>query len=232
MRWASKAFALSRGGSLGGMQALEWAASYPEMVRAIVPIASTHALSPQGVAWNAVARNAITADPDWQQGHYYGTARAPNRGMGIARMVGTYHLFVGGGDEGQVRPPPAKRRGPRLRSHSSRSTRSKAISAIRRREVRQAIRREPPISTRRARSHTSTWRNATARVAWSARCGTSRLKHFSSASAPIGSTLRRIPERSPERSERLRQEFRASCDRGTLWTTTRSLLEEERVRFR
>jgi homoserine O-acetyltransferase len=76
------------GGSLGGMQALEWAVLYPESVDAIVVIASTHALQPQGVAWNAVARNAIMADPDWQGGHYYGTGRAPNAGMGVARMVG------------------------------------------------------------------------------------------------------------------------------------------------
>ena len=76
------------GGSLGGMQALEWAVRYADQVDAIVPIASTHALHPQGVAWNAIARNAITADPDWQGGHYYGTGRAPNAGMGVARMVG------------------------------------------------------------------------------------------------------------------------------------------------
>jgi len=76
------------GGSLGGMQALEWAVQFPDEVDAIIPIASTHALHPQGVAWNAIARNAITADPDWQGGHYYGTGRAPNAGMGIARMVG------------------------------------------------------------------------------------------------------------------------------------------------
>src|SRR5436190_18138055 len=76
------------GGSLGGMQALEWAVQYGDDVKRIVPIASTHALHPQGVAWNAIARNAITADPDWQRGHYYGTGRAPNAGMGIARMVG------------------------------------------------------------------------------------------------------------------------------------------------
>jgi homoserine O-acetyltransferase len=76
------------GGSLGGMQALEWAVRYPDQVDAIVPIASTHALHPQGVAWNAIARNAITADPDWQRGHYYGTGRAPTAGMGVARMVG------------------------------------------------------------------------------------------------------------------------------------------------
>ena len=76
------------GGSLGGMQALEWAVTYPDHVDAIIPIASTHALHPQGVAWNAIARNAITADPDWQGGHYYGTGRAPTAGMGVARMVG------------------------------------------------------------------------------------------------------------------------------------------------
>ncbi len=76
------------GGSLGGMQALEWAVLYPDQVDAIIPIASTHALQPQGVAWNAVARSAITADPDWQGGHYYGTGRAPSAGMGVARMVG------------------------------------------------------------------------------------------------------------------------------------------------
>jgi homoserine O-acetyltransferase len=76
------------GGSLGGMQALEWAVLYGDRVGAIIPIASTHALQPQGVAWNAIARNAITADPDWQHGHYYGTGRAPTAGMGLARMVG------------------------------------------------------------------------------------------------------------------------------------------------
>jgi len=76
------------GGSLGGMQALEWAILYPDQVDAIVVIASTPALQPQGIAWNAIARNAITADPDWQGGHYYGTGRAPNAGMGVARMVG------------------------------------------------------------------------------------------------------------------------------------------------
>lgn len=76
------------GGSLGGMLALEWAVSHPDEVGAVVAIASTPALRPQGVAWNAIARNAIMADPDWQGGHYYESGRAPERGMGIARMVG------------------------------------------------------------------------------------------------------------------------------------------------
>jgi homoserine O-acetyltransferase/O-succinyltransferase len=80
--------AVVAGGSLGGMQALEWAVRYGDEVGAIVPIASTHALHTQGVAWNAIARNAITADPDWQGGHYHGSGRAPTAGMGVARMVG------------------------------------------------------------------------------------------------------------------------------------------------
>ncbi|WP_433303723.1 homoserine O-acetyltransferase MetX [Actinoplanes sp. CA-030573] len=76
------------GGSLGGMQALQWAVMYPEQVDAIVVIASTHALHPQGVAWNAIARESIMRDPDWQGGDYYGTGRRPDAGMGVARMVG------------------------------------------------------------------------------------------------------------------------------------------------
>jgi homoserine O-acetyltransferase len=76
------------GGSLGGMQAFEWAILYPDKVDTIVVIASTHALQPQGVAWNAIARNAIMSDPAWQGGHYYDTGRKPDAGMGVARMVG------------------------------------------------------------------------------------------------------------------------------------------------
>ena len=76
------------GGSLGGMQALEWAILFPDQVDAVVAIASTHALHPQGMAWNAIAREAIRRDPAWQGGHYYGTGRKPDAGMGVARMVG------------------------------------------------------------------------------------------------------------------------------------------------
>ena len=83
------------GGSLGGMQALEWAVQYGDEVDAIIPIASTHALQPQGVAWNAIARNAITADPDWQGGHYYGTGRAPDGGHGRRPDGRPHHLPLG-----------------------------------------------------------------------------------------------------------------------------------------
>ncbi|XVV17212.1 homoserine O-acetyltransferase MetX [Actinoplanes sp. CA-131856] len=76
------------GGSLGGMQALQWAVEYPDQVDSIVVIASTHGLHPQGIAWNAIARESIRRDPAWQGGHYYGTGRKPDGGMGVARMVG------------------------------------------------------------------------------------------------------------------------------------------------
>src|SRR6266581_729144 len=60
----------------------------PGMVRSAVSIASTARLGSQGVAWNAIARNAIMADPDWQGGTYYGSGRTPMAGIGVARMVG------------------------------------------------------------------------------------------------------------------------------------------------
>jgi homoserine O-acetyltransferase len=76
------------GGSLGGMQAFQWAVLFPEQLDAVVAIASTHALHPQGMAWNAIARDAIMRDPAWQGGRYDGTGRAPEAGLGLARMVG------------------------------------------------------------------------------------------------------------------------------------------------
>jgi len=76
------------GGSLGGMQAFEWAILYPDQVDAVVAIASTHALHPQGLAWNAIAREAIMRDPAWHGGDYYENGDAPTAGMGVARMIG------------------------------------------------------------------------------------------------------------------------------------------------
>ena len=75
------------GGSMGGMQALQWAASYPESTRAVIPIATTARHSAQQIAFNEVARQSIMADPDWNAGDYYST-KPPARGLAIARMVG------------------------------------------------------------------------------------------------------------------------------------------------
>ncbi|HEY2843743.1 MAG TPA: homoserine O-acetyltransferase, partial [Bryobacteraceae bacterium] len=75
------------GGSMGGMQALEWAASYPERVLSAIPIATTARHSAQQIAFNEVGRQAIMADPDWNSGNYY-SGRPPGRGLGVARMVG------------------------------------------------------------------------------------------------------------------------------------------------
>ncbi len=75
------------GGSMGGMQVLQWAVSYPERVRLVLPLATTHCLSPQAIAFDEVGRQAIMADPDWMGGEYYGKS-IPVRGLSIARMVG------------------------------------------------------------------------------------------------------------------------------------------------
>jgi homoserine O-acetyltransferase/O-succinyltransferase len=75
------------GGSMGGMQALQWAVSYPEAVAAALPIASTARHSAMQIAFNEVGRQAIMADPDWNGGNYYEGA-LPGRGLSVARMVG------------------------------------------------------------------------------------------------------------------------------------------------
>lgn len=76
------------GGSMGGMQALEWGVNYPEMVVACIVIASTSKLSAQSIAFNAIGRNAILSDPNFNNGNYYGAQKQPERGLAIARMVG------------------------------------------------------------------------------------------------------------------------------------------------
>lgn len=76
------------GGSMGGMQALEWSIKYSDMVKACIVIASTSKLSAQSIAFNAIGRNAILSDPNFNNGKYYGLERQPERGLAIARMVG------------------------------------------------------------------------------------------------------------------------------------------------
>jgi homoserine O-acetyltransferase len=75
------------GGSMGGMQVLQWAASYPDRVRAVLPLATTARHSPMLIAFSEVGRQAIYADPNWNRGDYYAGLR-PNAGLAVARMVG------------------------------------------------------------------------------------------------------------------------------------------------
>jgi homoserine O-acetyltransferase len=89
--------ALVAGGSIGGQQALEWAVEFPDFVEKAVPVAATGALGPQGIGMSEIGRRAITADPAWQDGNYYGTGRSPDEGLAIARMAGmmTYQSAPG-----------------------------------------------------------------------------------------------------------------------------------------
>ncbi|MBL7211799.1 MAG: homoserine O-acetyltransferase [Desulfobacteraceae bacterium] len=75
------------GGSIGGMQVLEWCLRYPEMVISAVPLASTTRHSALAIAFNEVARQAIMADPNWNNGEYYPGPR-PDLGLAVARMIG------------------------------------------------------------------------------------------------------------------------------------------------
>src|SRR5690606_10565858 len=76
------------GGSLGGMQVLRWAISYPDRLRHAVVIAAAPKLSAQNIAFNEVARQSITTDPDFHAGRYYDHGTYPKRGLMLARMVG------------------------------------------------------------------------------------------------------------------------------------------------
>lgn len=72
---------------MGGMQALQWSVSYPEMVRKVVAIATTARSTPQQIAFNEVGRQAIMADPKWNKGEY-SNGTIPERGLALARMIG------------------------------------------------------------------------------------------------------------------------------------------------
>ena len=76
------------GGSMGGMQAMQWAIDYPDRLKKSVIIASTPKLSAQNIAFNEVARQSILSDPDFAEGHYLEQGKIPKRGLILARMVG------------------------------------------------------------------------------------------------------------------------------------------------
>lgn len=75
------------GGSMGGMQALQWVASFGEGVRSCIPIATALKHSPQQIAFDEVGRQAVMADPDWKGGNYYEHGQ-PEKGLSVARMIG------------------------------------------------------------------------------------------------------------------------------------------------
>ena len=77
------------GGSMGGMQALEWGITYPHRTRAVVSIATTAAASAQQIAWSSIGRNAVILDPAWRGGDYYdaGPGEGPHRGLALAREL-------------------------------------------------------------------------------------------------------------------------------------------------
>jgi len=75
------------GGSMGGMQALQWAASYPERVFAALPLACAARHSAQNIAFHEVGRQAVMADPDWRNGRYLIEGTSPRRGLAVARMA-------------------------------------------------------------------------------------------------------------------------------------------------
>ena len=75
------------GGSMGGMQVLQWAASYPDRVFAALPIATATRHSSQNIAFHEVGRQAVMADPDWRGGRYLVAGTRPTKGLGVARMA-------------------------------------------------------------------------------------------------------------------------------------------------
>jgi len=81
-------FAAVVGGSLGGMQALQWAIDYPDRIAHAIAIAAAAKLSAQNIAFNEIARHAIQTDPEFHDGRYYQADATPRRGLMLARMVG------------------------------------------------------------------------------------------------------------------------------------------------
>ena len=75
------------GGSMGGMQVLQWVAAFPDKIRSAIPIATTLKHSPQQIALDEVGRQAVMADPKWAIGNYYGSGQ-PEKGLALARMIG------------------------------------------------------------------------------------------------------------------------------------------------
>ena len=129
------------GGSLGGMQALEWAILFPDQVDAVVAIASTHALHPQGLAWNSIAREAIIARPRLAMRRLLRLRPRARRRNGRGPHGRPHDVPLGRGAGREVRPaPPVRRRGP-LYDHRA-GVRDRKLPPASGRLVRQAFRCE------------------------------------------------------------------------------------------
>jgi homoserine O-acetyltransferase/O-succinyltransferase len=87
-RFGIDAFAAVIGGSLGGMQALQWSIDFPERVRTVVAVAAAPKLSAENIGFNEVARQAIMTDPEFHGGHFYAHNTMPQRGLRLSRMLG------------------------------------------------------------------------------------------------------------------------------------------------
>ena len=98
------------GGSLGGMQVLQWAATYPDRVFSALPIATAARHSSQNIAFHEVGRQAVMADPDWRGGRYLEAGTSPRKGLAVARMAAHITYLSDERAAPQVRPQPA---GPR-----------------------------------------------------------------------------------------------------------------------
>ncbi len=95
--WGVTELALVAGGSMGGMQALEWAVLYPDRVHALVPIATAGRVNARAIAFNEIARRAILLDPHFSKGDYYDSAEGgPTQGLALARMVASVTYLTDG----------------------------------------------------------------------------------------------------------------------------------------
>ena len=148
-------FAAVMGGSLGAMQALQWALSYPERVRHSIVIAATPSLSAQNIAFNEVARQAIMTDPDFHGGHYYDKGVVPRARAAHRAHDRPHHLPVGRRDDGEVRPRAAPQR--RRASTSTSTSRSSPTCATRATSSRPTSTPTPTCASPR-RSTTTTRR--------------------------------------------------------------------------